>query len=186
MMKKNLNRGRRRESALSSSAPHEKPSLASPPPSQYEKHRILDLWIPMRPSGQERVRFMIKRSRRGIFGIAYKSAKARRLEAWIRNLIQEAYRGDPEKGPIAIFIDAYLIPPKRNQYLHFPLKRPDIDNIAKLIIDCCSKIAFEDDKQICSLYAQKCFADREGISINIFKIVSSEKISISKEIYEGD
>ena len=47
----------------------------------------------------------------------------------------------------------------------YPEKKPDFDNIAKIIADGLNKIAFDDDKQIFCALIGKTFADTERTDI---------------------
>ena len=40
-----------------------------------------------------------------------------------------------------------------------PMKKPDIDNLIKFILDCLNGILFDDDSQIIEVKARKCYSD---------------------------
>ena len=48
-----------------------------------------------------------------------------------------------------------------------PTKKPDIDNIVKVVLDSMNKFAFKDDTQITKLEVEKKYALEEKIHINI-------------------
>lgn len=48
-----------------------------------------------------------------------------------------------------------------------PQKKPDIDNIAKLVLDAMNKFAFKDDTQITKLEVEKKYGNEEKIVIKI-------------------
>lgn len=48
-----------------------------------------------------------------------------------------------------------------------PLKKPDIDNIVKIILDAMNECAFKDDTQITKLAVEKKYAKEEGIYVKI-------------------
>ena len=48
-----------------------------------------------------------------------------------------------------------------------PTKKPDIDNIVKVILDSMNKFAFKDDTQITKLEVEKVYSLEEKISIKI-------------------
>ena len=48
-----------------------------------------------------------------------------------------------------------------------PTKKPDIDNIVKIILDALNKMAFNDDNQITKLEVEKVYGEEEKISIII-------------------
>lgn len=59
-----------------------------------------------------------------------------------------------------------------------PIKKPDIDNILKILLDALNGIAFEDDIQIVSVIAEKFFSDEDFIEFEILPIVSHETSQI--------
>ena len=48
-----------------------------------------------------------------------------------------------------------------------PTKKPDIDNIVKIVLDAMNGIAFKDDTQITKLQVEKAYATSESVSIKI-------------------
>lgn len=48
-----------------------------------------------------------------------------------------------------------------------PTKKPDIDNIVKVILDAMNKIAFKDDTQITKLEVEKKYGDEEKVCVKI-------------------
>jgi len=48
-----------------------------------------------------------------------------------------------------------------------PTKKPDIDNIVKIVLDAMNGIAFKDDTQITKLQVEKSYATSEGVLIRI-------------------
>lgn len=48
-----------------------------------------------------------------------------------------------------------------------PLKKPDIDNIVKIILDAMNECAFKDDTQITKLIVEKKYANEESIYVKI-------------------
>lgn len=49
-----------------------------------------------------------------------------------------------------------------------PTKKPDLDNIAKVILDALNGLAYYDDAQVCQLEIMKCYSDtpRAEVIIN--------------------
>lgn len=91
---------------------------------------------------------------------------------------EEKFEGYFSKEPIHMMIVAtYEIPKSTSKKkLHMmeagellPCKKPDADNIAKVICDALNKVAYGDDTQICSLKVDKRYtrADEEA-SVLIF------------------
>lgn len=48
-----------------------------------------------------------------------------------------------------------------------PTKKPDIDNIVKIILDALNNMAFKDDNQITKLEIEKIYAEEEKILVKI-------------------
>lgn len=88
-------------------------------------------------------------------------------ENWVRVCYQQQ-EGGYLKGSIKATIIAYYKVPKsytkkRVQAirggLEHPQKKPDADNVAKIILDSLNKIAYEDDSQITDLIISKRFTE---------------------------
>lgn len=48
-----------------------------------------------------------------------------------------------------------------------PTKKPDIDNIVKIVLDALNKMAFKDDNQITKLEVEKVYGQEEKIVVKI-------------------
>lgn len=53
-----------------------------------------------------------------------------------------------------------------------PLKKPDLDNLTKFILDCANGILFEDDKQIVQIIASKRYADHPSTILHLTHLYS--------------
>ena len=52
-----------------------------------------------------------------------------------------------------------------------PTKKPDADNIGKVVLDALNGIAYEDDKQVIELRVSKQYSEeREGLRITIGEV----------------
>lgn len=78
--------------------------------------------------------------------------------------------------PLEVFITACFEPPKstskKNRALMLsndilPTKKPDIDNIAKVILDALNGIAYRDDTQVVRLTVTKAYNDEPGVLVTI-------------------
>ena len=97
------------------------------------------------------------------------------------NLIKQYFllkypRYIPIEDRVSVHITAYLSIPKstskKNVELMLndtisPTKKPDIDNIVKIILDALNKIAFKDDDQITILKVEKKYSLEEKLEIKI-------------------
>lgn len=50
------------------------------------------------------------------------------------------------------------------------LKKPDCDNIAKIILDSLNKIAYEDDKQIAELKVEKYYSEIPRVEVELREV----------------
>ena len=85
--------------------------------------------------------------------------------------------------PVKLEVTAKFVPTastskkKRTEMLEGrikPLKKPDIDNIVKVVADALNGVAYKDDTQIIYAVAKKEHADTEGLSITVTAIDSDE------------
>lgn len=83
-------------------------------------------------------------------------------------------------GAIAVTIDAYMYIPKNtsqkrrrlmNEGKFRPLKKPDMDNITKIILDGLNHIAYDDDKQVVQLILRKWYSDEPRTTITVQEVV---------------
>ena len=109
--------------------------------------------------------------------IAYTPAKTKNYEELIKQYFIIKYRGiDFLEGRIFITIKAFISIPKnaskkeKEEMLKgkiSPTKKPDIDNIAKIVLDALNKLAFKDDNQVTKLNLEKIYAEEEKLYIKI-------------------
>ena len=99
------------------------------------------------------------------------------------NLVKLCYRAQQNKyfteSPLEIVITAHFEIPKstskkdrelikKNQL--YPTKKPDADNIAKIICDALNGVAYNDDKQIVKLTVKKDYAEIPSVDVEIREI----------------
>ena len=82
-----------------------------------------------------------------------------------------------EHGPIVVIVNVwYRIPESASRAKKaamvagdlVPLKRPDIDNVVKSILDGMNGVAYKDDAQVAKLYAYKAYGVEPGVLVEIF------------------
>lgn len=98
------------------------------------------------------------------------------------NLIKECYMLEAgnmylEAGvPVKLCIVAQFLPPKRVSKKKrldmlegriLPLKKPDTDNIVKVVSDALNGVAYHDDTQIASIWAEKIYSEVEGLNVTV-------------------
>lgn len=125
------------------------------------------------PQGKGRPRF----TKRGNFVGTYTPKETLSYE----NLIKVEYR---EQGgeffkdkELTCEIYAYFKIPKATSKIKTklmeekeirPTKKPDVDNIAKIVLDALNGIAYKDDTQVVNLIVRKYYSNRPRIEINIY------------------
>lgn len=98
--------------------------------------------------------------------------------------IRECYKdqcGELLEGEIKADIVAYYKVPKSytkkrqkiiENNLEYPMKKPDSDNIAKIVLDSLNGIAYNDDAQVVELHMFKKYTfDEERIEFNLEKVL---------------
>ncbi len=110
-------------------------------------------------------------------GRAYTPTKTKNYEYLVRQLFVYKY---PHfkiiEGRIKVTIIAYFDIPKSTskkkeaemlQGNISPTKKPDIDNIVKIILDALNKFAFKDDTQITKLEVEKIYSETPKVYVKI-------------------
>ena len=110
-------------------------------------------------------------------GHVYTPKETRDAEAGITKLASEAMAGrDLLTGPVSLNIFMVIEPPKsmpkrRRQWLIenrcAVTKKPDLDNIAKLIGDALNGVAFEDDSQVAELWVKRVYGETSKTVVSV-------------------
>lgn len=103
--------------------------------------------------------------------------RANDLAVWRATIANEARRtliGKASEG-VEIHITFQLARPKTVKRKE-PFKRPDIDKLARAVLDALTGVAYDDDEQVVKLIASKEYAETEGAWI---KIIDKSKLSRS-------
>ena len=109
--------------------------------------------IPGEPMGKERPRTFMQHG----MVLTYTPDKTRNYETLTRTIFKKKYGKElfpSREKPISVKITAVFQLPKRSKY-EFPVKKPDADNIAKIVCDALNGLAWYDDAQITSLSVTK-------------------------------
>jgi Holliday junction resolvase RusA-like endonuclease len=118
------------------------------------------------PQGKARPRF----STRSGVPRTYTSQKTVDYEEKVREAFEETgHPGYHDKEPVLVHIDAYFKIPKSTSKIKrqlmlektSPVKKPDADNIAKIICDALNGYAYDDDSQVAFLAVSKFWAKEE-------------------------
>lgn len=131
-----------------------------------------EFYVPGEPQGKARPRFTR-------IGRTYTPKKTVEYENQIKSAFAEA-GGKYSEYPVSIRITAmYAMPQsaskskKQKMILGeiLPLKKPDLDNIAKAVCDALNGIAYKDDSQVCRLAVIKQYGTEPGIMVSIKEII---------------
>ena len=126
--------------------------------------------IPAAPRGKERPRFAK--------GHTYTPKKTRDYEELVRREYI-ANGGKKLRGPLKVTMfaifpinasDSKAIRKRKMEGEIKPTKKPDCDNIAKVILDALNGVAYDDDKQIVDLYLQKKYGVAGRVEVMIGEI----------------
>lgn len=110
-------------------------------------------------------------------GRAYTPTKTKNYEYLVRQLFVYKYpQFQPIEKRVKILIIVYFELPKQRSKLQeaemlsnqiSPTKKPDIDNIIKIILDAMNKFAFKDDTQVTKLEVEKKYARSPKVYVKI-------------------
>ncbi len=110
-------------------------------------------------------------------GSVYTPNKTKDYEALIQQYFRLKYpHFEALQGRIYINIVAYLKIPKSTSKAKTnvmlenkisPTKKPDVDNIAKTILDAMNGFVFKDDNQVSKIQVEKRFALEEKIEVSV-------------------
>jgi Holliday junction resolvase RusA-like endonuclease len=133
--------------------------------------------IPGEAKGKGRPKFF----RRGDFVGTYTPDKTASYENLVKLSFKREYPSlDLLKGAIEMRITVNTSIPKsysahKRKLALFralrPTKKPDLDNIAKIIADSLNGIAYEDDKQIVSLRVDKYYSEKPLVGVEIAEVI---------------
>ena len=124
---------------------------------------MLTYMVEGNPIGKGRPKF----ARRGNFVSAYTPTKTRDYETVIKDAAQKAM-GSNELLETPVTVAIYITVPIPQSYSkkrseaclngsEKPIKKPDIDNIAKCFLDAMNEIVYKDDTQVLTLHITKVY-----------------------------
>lgn len=138
--------------------------------------------VPGRPQGKARAR-TVKNKHTGAT-MSYTPEKNVLYENFIKDRYLNACNGAfLERKPVELEIVAKFAPPKsvskkRRALMlegkELPLKKPDVDNIIKVVADALNGLAYHDDAQIVVATATKVYAATDGLDITVREYISEQ------------
>ena len=130
------------------------------------------------PVGKGRPKF----ARRGNFVTAYTPAKTKTYEEQIALVAQESMKTENKvicPSPVQLNMDIFVPIPKswskikRTRALNgeeYPATKPDVDNVAKGVLDALNGIVFDDDKRVVGLSISKRYSDRPRVEVRVYEV----------------
>jgi Holliday junction resolvase RusA-like endonuclease len=124
------------------------------------------------PMGKQRPRFGRGRT--------YTPKKTVDYEKAVKEAFNEMYEGQQLNGAIRMYVNAFFsIPkstPKKKRQLMIdgiirPTKKPDIDNIWKIIADSLNENAYPDDSSVVSAKCEKFYGEIPRVEVEIEEIL---------------
>jgi Holliday junction resolvase RusA-like endonuclease len=138
--------------------------------------------IPMHPSGKGRARSSRKS------GTHYTPQETRTKETYMMMMSAEHMERNSieiAKGPVILSVDILMSLPQTlskeqrrllSLNMLYPLRKPDIDNVIKSVMDSLNGIAWLDDKQVVSQTTNKIYTDgRPMITIRASEIIEGDQ-----------
>lgn len=125
--------------------------------------------VPGLPRGKARPRLGYKR--------IYTPATTVRYEQTVALMARQALAGRPLlQGALQVQLEIRLPVPaswprqRRTDALtgrSYPTGKPDIDNVAKALLDGLNRVLWHDDAQVVTLQASKCYAAEPGVRVTV-------------------
>jgi len=133
--------------------------------------------VPGTPRGKQRPR-VVRQNGRTISFTPDQTVQYENLVRWCYKTAENSKRF-PDDMPLKVIINAYYEIPKsvskkkRAQMITGeirPTKKPDADNIAKIICDALNGIAYRDDAQVVTCIINKRYSEEPSVSVEIEEI----------------
>ena len=108
-------------------------------------------------------------------------AKTRLFEAAVREQARDAMAANPQDGPGGPHDSpfdgplyarlTFWLPRPKSVTRMWPFVKPDLDNLAKAVLDGLNGVVFHDDAQVCCMDLAKHYADeRVGVQVEITEL----------------
>ena len=137
----------------------------------------MDFLVNTKPQGKARPRFSRKS------GVVYTPKKTAKYEKAIATAyVDTGGKCIPADCYVSVNVSAFFPIPKSytkgkrlacKHNVNRPDKKPDMDNILKVVLDALNDVAYEDDKQVVELIGRKYYTESDGylwISVSEVKV----------------
>jgi len=98
----------------------------------------------------------------------YTTTETKNYEALIKHhlkTLENQFNTNPDIA-VTVKITAFFRPLKSKK-LHYALLKPDVDNVAKIVLDAMNGVCYADDKQVIDLHIAKVLDTNERIEVEI-------------------
>lgn len=129
--------------------------------------------VPGEPKGKARPRIFTNKAGESQAVTPQDTLSYENLVRWIFNNTMESKKlqGEIEAKIVAMYSIPKSMTKKNRQLIYegklHPTKKPDLDNVAKIILDSLNKIAFDDDSQVTRLIVEKHFSDEPRVEVTL-------------------
>ena len=112
-------------------------------------------------------------------GFTYNPKQNIEYENWVKQCYCIKHKQKRLEGEIKATIKAYFKIPKstskKRRKLMIeekirPTKKPDTDNLAKIVLDSLNTLAFDDDKQVVDLKVEKFYSEEPRVEVTLDQI----------------
>lgn len=77
------------------------------------------------------------------------------------------FKGDRVDDVAVVVILEFRMPRPASVKRAFPHVKPDVDKLARAVLDALTGVVFKDDSQVVSLQASKVYSDRPGVLVRV-------------------
>lgn len=129
--------------------------------------------VPGEPKGKARPRVFTNKEGKSQAVTPQDTLSYENLVRWVFTNTMEARKlqGEIEAKIVAMYPIPKNMTKKNRQLIDegklHPTKKPDLDNVAKIILDSLNKIAFDDDSQVIRLIVEKHFSDEPRVEVTL-------------------
>jgi len=109
--------------------------------------------------------------------------------------MRDAGLGTLFDGPLDVTLEFWQLQPKSKRVANpgrvkpenlparmFPVGKPDLDNLVKLVLDACNEVVWADDKTICAMTVQKFYTlDRPRTVVKVRRMALEEWVGAGGE-----
>ena len=145
--------------------------------------------VPGEPKGKARPRVFTNKEGKSQAVTPQNTLSYENLVRWVFTNTMEARKlqGEIEAKIVAMYPIPKNMTKKNRQLIDegklHPTKKPDLDNVAKIILDSLNKIAFDDDSQVIRLIVEKHFSDEPRVEVTLREL-DEKKVRYTEVIDE--